>query len=115
MSDFSGVELREVSPCFKLSMAEVNKLLDSSGLKYEKLDYMAALFDVDGKAVACGGYSGTTIKCVIPNCICINYCRCYSVATVECVISNCCSRNCCRCYSAATVERIITNRARIIY
>ncbi|MBE6718287.1 MAG: [citrate (pro-3S)-lyase] ligase [Ruminococcaceae bacterium] len=64
MSDFSGVELREVSPCFKLSMAEVNKLLDSSGLKYEKLDYMAALFDVDGKAVACGGYSGTTIKCV---------------------------------------------------
>ncbi len=64
MSDFSHVELREVSPAFKLSMAEVNKLLDSAGLKYEKLDYMAALFDADGKALACGGYAGSTIKCV---------------------------------------------------
>ncbi len=64
MSDYSGVELREVSPLFKLSMAEVNKLLDSAGLKYEKLDYMAALFDTDGKALACGGYAGSTIKCI---------------------------------------------------
>ena len=64
MSDFSGVELREVSPSFKLSMAEVNKLLDASGLKYEKLDYMAALFDTDGRALACGGYAGSTLKCI---------------------------------------------------
>ncbi|MBE6671825.1 MAG: [citrate (pro-3S)-lyase] ligase [Ruminococcaceae bacterium] len=64
MSDFFDVELREVSPSFKLSMAEVNKLLEASGLRYEKLDYMAALFNDDGRALACGGYSGTTIKCV---------------------------------------------------
>ncbi len=64
MSDYSSFELREVSPDFKLSMSSVYALLEKCGLKYEKLDYMAAIFDSDGKAYACGGYQGRTIKCI---------------------------------------------------
>ncbi len=64
MSDYSTFELREVSPDFKLSMTSVYALLEKCGLKYEKLDYMAAIFDSDNKAYACGGYQGRTIKCV---------------------------------------------------
>ena len=64
MSDYSDFELREVSPDFKLSMTSVYALLEKSGLKYEKLDYMAAIFDSENKAYACGGYEKRTIKCV---------------------------------------------------
>ncbi len=64
MSDYSDIELREVDPSFKISMSSVEKLLLSCGLKYEPLEYMAALFDQDNTAVACGGYSGNTVKCL---------------------------------------------------
>ena len=64
MNEFSEYELREVSPNFKLSMSSVNRLLSSCGLKYEKTDYMAAMFDEDNNAIACGGYDGNTIKCL---------------------------------------------------
>ncbi len=64
MSDYSELELREVSPRFKISMRAVDELLASCGLKYEPLEYMVALFDDNSKALACGGYNGSTIKCV---------------------------------------------------
>lgn len=64
MSEYSSVELREVNPRFKLSMSSVEKLLESCGLKYEKLDYMVALFDSDNNAIACGGYEKSTVKCL---------------------------------------------------
>lgn len=64
MSEYSDIELREVNPRFKLSMASVERLLGECGLKYEALDYMAALFDDDNNALACGGYAGSTVKCL---------------------------------------------------
>lgn len=64
MNEYSDIELREVNPKFKLSMSAVEKLLSSCGLKYEKLDYMVALFDQDNNAIACGGYAGSTVKCL---------------------------------------------------
>ncbi len=61
MSNYSDVELREVNPRFKLSMSSVERLLTDCGLKYEKLDYMVALFDSDNNAIACGGYDKTKV------------------------------------------------------
>lgn len=64
MDEYTPIELREIDPRFKRSANAVDALLTKCGLKPEKLEYMAALFDENDNAIACGGYDGATIKCV---------------------------------------------------